>query len=76
MEGFSDKPKMFFCFNCRVPVIQYRGDVQTIIPGNQPYTPNTIIRCRGSIQRPDGVWEECEQHYVFMGAAYSKNPEI
>ena len=76
VEGEGDKQKMFYCFNCRIPIIQYRGTIATIVPGNQPYTPNTIIKCKGSLQTRDGVWEECGQYYVFMGAAYSRDPEM
>ncbi len=76
VEGEGDKIKMFFCFNCKVPIIEYTGKVVTIIPGRTPYTPSTILKCKGSVQRRDGDWEECGIYYSFLGSVYTKNPEM
>lgn len=76
IEGSGDKVKMFFCFNCRIPIIEYQGQVTTIIPGHSPYTPSTALKCKGSVQRHDGEWENCGMYYSFVGAIYTKNPEM
>lgn len=66
------KLKMFYCPSCRVPVIQYQGDVIRIVPGNHPYTPKTVIKCKGSLKDDDGIWEECGMYYSFMAVVNNK----
>ena len=65
VEGNGDKKKMFFCFNCRVPILKYFGRITEIVPGGPPVEPYTEIKCKGSVQREDGQWEECGQYYCF-----------
>jgi hypothetical protein len=72
----GDRTKMFFCFNCRIPLIQYVGDVVTIVPGGSPYQPSTVLKCKGSVQTPDGSWEACGHKYCFISAVYTKNPSM
>ena len=69
-SGGNDKTKMFYCFNCRIPLIQYKGNVVTIVPGSQPYEPSTILKCKGNIPNANGTWEECGVHYSFAGTVY------
>ena len=76
IEGQRDKIKMFYCYNCRVPLIQYTGNIATIVPGRQPYEPSTILKCKGSIRRDSGDWEECGQYFSFVAAVYTKNSVI
>ena len=71
----GDKRKMFYCFNCRTPLIEYIGHVKTIVPGRNPYNPSTILKCKGSVQRSDGIWEDCGMYYSFAGSVYTKIPE-
>ena len=66
---------MFFCFNCRVPILQYTGEVAQIIPGNHPYTPATVVKCKGNVRFENGTWEECGVFYTFVSAVYSKTHE-
>lgn len=75
-EGDGDKTKMFFCFNCRIPIIEYEGHIMQIVPGHSPYNPSTILKCKGSVQRRDGSWEECGLYYSFAGSVYTRNPEV
>lgn len=74
-EGDHDKVKMFYCFNCRIPLIEYSGNVTEIVPGNSPLEPGTILKCKGSVQRQDKQWEECGMYYRFQGAVYTAHPE-
>jgi len=74
-EGFQDKVKMFYCYNCRIPLIEYQGNVVSIIPGRSPYTPATILKCKGSVQVGAGEWEECGIYYSFVGVVYTKFPK-
>ena len=77
IDGYSDKTKMFFCFNCRVPVIQYTSNVVSIVPGGSPYNPSTSLKCKGSVQDiVNGTWAECGQFYSFVAAVYTKSPEM
>lgn len=76
VEGQRDKTKMFFCFNCRVPLIEYEGSVIQVVPGSSPYTPNTSLKCKGSVQRRDGEWETCGMFYTFASIVYTQNPEV
>jgi len=75
-EAFGDKRKMFFCFNCRIPIIEYEGDAIQIVPGGSPYIPNTTLKCKGSVQRRDGTWENCGMYYTFAGLVHTRNPEV
>lgn len=75
IDGYDDKLKMFYCFNCRMPLIEYQGNIINIVPGRHPYTPSTVHKCKGSVQRKDGTWEECGMMYSFIGSAYTKIPE-
>ena len=75
IEGYGDKVKMFFCFNCRIPIIEYRGNIMEIVPGGSPYNPSTILKCKGSVRKDDGTWEACGMYYSFVAAVYTKDPE-
>jgi len=66
-KGGGYKLKMFNCPNCRIPVVQYQGEVIRILPGNHPYTPKTVLKCKGSTKDEFGVWRECNTYYSFMG---------
>lgn len=74
-EGYSDKKRMFFCFNCRVPIIEYEGDVISMVPGGSPYSPSTALKCKGSVRRKDGDWEFCGNYFVFVGSVQTQRPE-
>ena len=54
--------RMFFCFNCQTPNFQYQGKIVQIIPGNLPYTPRIVLKCRNS---------KCDQHFSIMGTISS-----
>ena len=73
-EGVGDKTTLFFCFNCRIPLIEYEGNVLTIVPGKSPYSPNTTQKCKGTVKLRNGEWEECGMYYSFQGAIYTENP--
>ena len=75
-EGEGDKEKKFFCFNCRVPLLDYTGRIMQIVPGNSPYTPSTIIRCKGNVFRKDGIYEACGMAYSFVDVIRTQNPEM
>ena len=64
--------KLFRCFNCSVPVVQYQGDAIRVVPGYHPYTPKTVLKCKGNTKNENGVWEECGIYYCFMGVADTK----
>lgn len=66
--------RLFHCINCRVPVIEYNGKVVSIAPGDQPYVPATRLECKGKTWR-DNQPHDCGMVYVFMGTAYTQNPE-
>ncbi len=68
--------RMFFCPNCKIPVVKYKGRISKIIPGNTPYEPYTLLKCKGTVRREDGEWENCGQHYVFQFGIQTKNPEF
>ena len=74
--GGSDLRKLFNCFNCKMPVIQYIGEVITIVPGKTPYSPGTILKCRGNVRMEDSSYERCGMEYIFQGVVYTKNPEM
>lgn len=71
----SDWEKMFYCFNCRSPLIQYTGKVITIVPGDQPYEPSTIIKCKGNIKKGT-MWEECGYYFCFIATVFTKKPHL
>ena len=71
----NDRKKMFFCFNCRVPLIEYRGDITQIVPGGSPYNPSTILKCKGSVKNEYQEWEECGQYYSFVASVQTKDPQ-
>jgi len=75
LEPEGGDTKMFFCFNCRIPIIEYNGSVMQIVPGHSPYTPGTVLKCKGSVQR-NGEWHECGMLYSFVGAIHTRNPEM
>jgi len=75
LEGSSEK-KMWFCPNCRIPLIEYEGNVIQIVPGGSPYSPSTSLKCKGSVQKRDGTWEECGAFYTFLGVVFTKNPQM
>lgn len=75
VEGEKDKIKMFFCFNCRIPLIEYTGRVILIVPGRVPFEPSTVLKCKGNVKRRDGTFEECGYFYSFIGTVYTKIPE-
>ena|SRR3990167_786899 len=75
-EGGYDKDKMFFCFNCRVPLIEYSGNVMSAVPGKAPYEPSTVLKCKGSVRNGNGEWMECGMYYVFKEAVYTKNLQM
>ena len=76
LESQGSEVKMFFCFNCRIPVLEYTGSVVQIVPGNSPYTPSTILKCKGNVQRRDGTWEACGMYYSFIDVIRTQNPEL
>lgn len=76
ISGAGDKVKMFFCFNCRIPLIEYTGKVITVIPGHHPYEPSTVLKCKGNVQKRDGIWETCGYYYSFIGSVYTRDPEM
>ena len=76
IEGYSDRKKIFFCFNCRIPIIEYTGNVMQVVPGSSPYTPSTILKCKGSVPTKDRDWESCGMYYSFVDAVRTSNPEM
>lgn len=69
----DDRLKMFFCFNCRTPLIEYSGNVTQIVPGEHPYEPKTVLKCSGKVWHRD-LAEQCGVFYAFMGNVQTKNP--
>ena len=70
----TDKMKMFYCFNCRIPILKYIGKVFSVIPGNAPYNPSTVLKCKGNVRyEQEGEWEECGMQYAFVAGVYTKN---
>ena len=68
----EDRHNMFYCYNCRTPVIQYQGDILHVVPGQHPYEPSTVIKCKGNRKNEAGVWEECGYYFSFLSTVYSK----
>ena len=52
----NSRLKMFFCFNCMAPIVQYRGRVITIIPGEPVIQIGTVTKCKN---------QRCSQLYCF-----------
>ncbi len=50
--------KMFFCPNCRTPILQYKGFITKIIPGELPVDLPIVIKCPNT---------ECNQRYSVQG---------
>ena len=38
-------PNVFYCPKCRAPVIQYIGEMVTIVPGGSPSKVPIIVKC-------------------------------
>jgi len=76
VDGTGDKTKLFFCFNCRIPLIEYRGRVASIVPGDTPFKVGTMLKCKGNVQLRDGGWEECGMYYSFHGIIYTQDPQV
>jgi hypothetical protein len=49
--------KMFFCFNCQAPTLQYKGTIMTMVPGIGIVEPYTLQKCKNS---------RCPMVYSFM----------
>lgn len=43
-DGFNDL-HMFFCYNCKNPLFQYKGRVVSITSGSTPHTVPIILKC-------------------------------
>lgn len=52
----NSKLKMFFCFQCQTPAIQYRGKVITVIPGEPIVEIGTVYKCKN---------QRCNMVYCF-----------
>lgn len=59
-----ERIKIFWCFNCKSPIVEYSGQVTQIVPGSSPYTPSVIVMCKGDA-RINNSWEKCGHRYVF-----------
>lgn len=44
----QDKLKMFFCWNCQAPTLQYKGNVLSVGPGLPPVEPYSLLKCKNS----------------------------
>lgn len=84
IEG-ENREKIFFCFSCRIPLVQYTGRVTSIIPGDHPYEPATILKCKGNVKQEvkdnNGMvikseWRECGNYYSFVSSVFTKNPRV
>lgn len=58
-DAQSMKLNMFFCFNCQNPILQYSGDVASIIPGYVKTEYPIFTMCKN-----------CKKLYSFTGVAY------
>lgn len=58
--------QMWYCPNCRSPVLQYKGSVMHIVPGMHPYEPSTKIKCKGTKMDHKGIRVECNTYYAFL----------
>lgn len=54
--GDSQGLQMFYCPSCRYPILQYKGDVVTILPGDSPSQLPLVVQCKG---------RNCGKKYVF-----------
>ena len=74
-DNFNEsRIKLFHCYNCRAPVLEYNGTVASIIPGGVPITPNTSQQCKGKVWHDTQV-EKCGIYYSFMGSVQTEDPE-
>jgi hypothetical protein len=71
-KNTRNRLKMFHCVNCRTPIVQYRGDAILLLPGNHPYQPMVVIKCKGSFRNEDDNWEECGYYYSFISTVHTK----
>jgi hypothetical protein len=71
-KNSRNRLKMFHCVNCRSPVVQYRGDAIAIVPGNHPYEPMVIVKCKGTFKNEAEQWEECGYYYSFVSTVHTK----
>jgi len=65
-------PHMFYCFHCRIPVLQYTGSVMHVVPGMHPYEPSTALKCKGTAFNNGGNREECNHYYAFLSTVKIK----
>jgi len=70
----NSRIKLFHCFNCRTPVLEYSGKVVSIIPGGAPISPNTQQQCKGKVWHGTQV-EKCGIFYTFMGSVFTVDPQ-
>lgn len=75
-RSFKNRLKFFHCFNCRIPVFQYKGNVVSIVPGAVPYEPYSEHKCKGNVLIENGVYEQCGQFYIIAGVVHTENPEM
>lgn len=59
----QERLKMFFCFNSQTPLIQYKGQVISVLPGLSAYEPYTLLKCKDS---------RCPLAFVFSVVEMSK----
>lgn len=55
----QENPKgleMFYCPKCRFPILQFEGEIVTILPGGSPSRLPLVIQCRG---------QNCGRKYMF-----------
>ncbi len=71
--GGKDELKLFKCFNCGVPVMQYSGYVKTIVPGKPPMEPASYVKCKGSKQNSQLEWENCGHYFSFVSSVYTRD---
>lgn len=55
-QNLNNDVKIFYCHLCRYPILQYQGDVVTLIPGEAPSQLPIIVQCKG---------KHCGNKYVF-----------
>lgn len=49
---------MFYCHSCRYPLLQYSGEIVTLLPGTQEFSPPIIIKCGN---------KHCGHKYALLG---------
>ena len=47
-DPYGYRLKMWFCPNCQNPVIQYKGEMSYVLPGDLGIAPSTYIKCSNS----------------------------